>query len=148
MSNTKKTITKKAITKQTNIKKANTRKIDTTKANIKKTSPRKIDTTKANIKKTIPKKANIRQVSTRKANTSKVDHKKIHESVAEITEIALLLLAFGIVAEILFGGLFPIGNRIMMNLVGSLGTLGENGFAGLVALGIVVYIFRRGKVFA
>ena len=133
MSNTKKTITKKAITRQTNIK---------------KTSPRKIDTTKANIKKTSPKKANIRQVSTRKANTSKVDNKKIHESVAEITEIALLLLAFGIVAEILFGGLFPIGNRIMMNLVGSLGTLGENGFAGLIALGIVVYIFRRGKIFA
>lgn len=133
MSNTKKTITKKAITRQANVKKTNTRKIDTTKANIKKTSP---------------KKANIRQVSTRKANTSKADKKQISESVAEITEIALLLLAFGIVAEILFGGLFPIGNRIMMNLVGSLSTLGENGFAGLIALGIVVYIFRRGKVFA
>ena len=133
MSNTKKTITKKAITRQANVKKANTRKIDTTKANIRKTTP---------------KKANIRQVSNRKANTSKVDNKKIHESVAEITEIALLLLAFGIVAEILFGGLFPIGNRIMMNLIASLGTLGESGFAGLIALGVVVYIFRRGKVFA
>jgi len=123
MSNTKKTITKKSITQQANIKKANTRKIDTTKAN-------------------------IRQVSTRKANTRKVNNKQISESVAEIIEISLLLLAFGIVAEILFGGIFPIGSRIITNLIGMLGTLGENGFTGLIALGIVVYLFRRGKVFA
>jgi len=36
----------------------------------------------------------------------------------------------------------------MTNLIGIIGTLGESGFTGLVALGIVVYIFRRGKVFA
>lgn len=143
MSNTKKTVTKKAITKQANIKKTNTRKIDTTKVNIKKTSPKQASTSK-----TAPKKANVRQVSTRKPDSVKVDNKQICKSVAEVTEIALLLLAFGIVAEILFGGMLPIGSRIITNLIGSLSTLGEHGFIGLVALGIVVYIFKRGKVFA
>ena len=143
MSNTKKKITKKANTTKANIKKTNIRKMDTTKANVKKTSPKK-----ANIKKATPTKANTRQVSSRKANTRKVDNKKIYEWVTEITEISLLLIAFGIVAEILFGSVVPIGSRIITNLIGSLGTLGENGFTGLIALGIVVYIFKRGKVFA
>jgi len=117
---------------------SNTRKTITKKANIKKTNTRKIDT----------KKANIKQVHTRKVNIKKINNKKINEWVAEIIEISLLLVAFGIVAEILFGSVVPIGSRIMTNLIGMLTTLGESGFAGLVALGIVVYIFRRGKVFA
>ena len=70
------------------------------------------------------------------------------QTVVEIIEISLLLLAFGIVAEILCGGILPIGSRIITNLIGSLSTLGEHGFIGVVALGIIVYIFRRGKVFA
>ena len=163
MSNTKKTATKKAITKHANIKKTSTRKIDTTKVNIKKTSPKqadikktnikqanvkKIDTTKVSTRKTTPKKTNVRQASTRKPDPVKVDNKQIIKSVTEVTEIALLLLAFGIVAEILFGGMLPIGSRIITNLIGSISALGEHGFVGVVALGIVVYPFRKSKVFA
>ena len=74
--------------------------------------------------------------------------KKIKKWIAEITEISLLLVALGIVVGILFGSIVPLGSGIMMNLIGLLSTLGENGFIGLAVLGIVVYIFRRGKVFA
>jgi len=74
--------------------------------------------------------------------------KKIKKWVAEITEIFLLLVALGIVVEILFGDAVPLFGGIMTNLIGLLSTLGENGFIGLVALGIVLYLFRRGKVFA
>jgi hypothetical protein len=116
---------------------------NTKKANINKTNTRKTSTRKATIKNT-----DIKQIKTRKANIKEVNNKKIHEWITEITEISLLLIAFGVVAEILFGSVVPIGSRIMTNLIGSLGTLGESGFAGLVALGIVVYIFRRAKVFA
>ena len=116
---------------------------NTKKANINKTNTRKTSTRKATIKNT-----DIKQIKTKKANIKEVNNKKIHEWVTEITEISLLLIAFGVVAEILFGSVVPIGSRIMTNLIGSLGTLGESGFAGLVALGIVVYIFRRAKVFA
>jgi hypothetical protein len=74
--------------------------------------------------------------------------KKIKKSVAEITEICLLLIALGIVVEILFGNAVPLFGGIMTNLMGLLGTIGESGFIGLIALGIVLYLFRRGKVFA
>lgn len=74
--------------------------------------------------------------------------KKIKKWITEITEISLLLVAFGIVVEILFGSAVPFWGGIMANLIGLLSTLGENGFIGLVALGIVLYIFRRSKVFA
>lgn len=74
--------------------------------------------------------------------------KKIKKWVAEITEIFLLLVALGIVVEILFGDAVPLFGGIMTNLMGLLSTLGENGFIGLAALGIVLYLFRRGKVFA
>jgi hypothetical protein len=81
-------------------------------------------------------------------NSKKINNKKIKKWVAEIIEISLLLVAFGIVIEILFGSAVPFGSGIMMNLIVLLSTLGENGFIGLAVLGIVVYIFRRGKVFA
>jgi hypothetical protein len=74
--------------------------------------------------------------------------KKIKKWIAEITEISLLLVALGIVVEILFGDAVPLFGGIMTNLIGLLSTLGENGFVGLVVLGIVLYLFRRGKVFA
>jgi len=73
---------------------------------------------------------------------------KVKKWIAEIIEISLLLAAFGVVIEILFGDAVPLCGRVMTNLMGLLGTLGENGFIGLAAVGIVVYLFRRGKVFA
>ena len=86
--------------------------------------------------------------NTRKTNTKKKNTKKIKKWIGEIIEISLLLVAFGIVIEILFGSVVPFGSGIMMNLMGMLSTLGDNGFIGLATLGIVVYILWRGKVFA
>ena len=74
--------------------------------------------------------------------------KKIKKSIADIIEICLLLAAFGVVIEILFGAAVPSWGRVMTNLMGVLGTLGQNGFIGLAAVGIVVYLFWRAKVFA
>jgi hypothetical protein len=73
---------------------------------------------------------------------------KIKKLVAGIIEISLLLVAFGVVVEILFGNDVPFWGGIMTNLIALLSTLGENGLVGIVALGIVLYLFRRGKVFA
>jgi len=86
--------------------------------------------------------------NSKKTNSTKVNGKKIKKCIGEIIEISLLLIAFGIVVEILFGGIVPLGSGIMMNLMGLLSTLGDNGLIGLVALGVIVYIFRKGKVFA
>lgn len=86
--------------------------------------------------------------NSKKTNNKKVNSKKIKKSIGEIIEISLLLVAFGIVVEILFGGIVPMSNGILMNLIGLLNTLGDNGIIGLAALGLIVYIFRKGKVFA
>ena len=68
--------------------------------------------------------------------------------LGEITEIVLLLIALGIAVEILFGTTVPFFGGIITNLTGLLGTLGENGPVGLIALGIIVYLFQRKRVVA
>ncbi len=65
--------------------------------------------------------------------------------LGEITEIALLLVALGIVIEILFGDAVPFFGGIVGNITGLLSTLGENGLIGLVALGIILFLFHRKK---
>jgi hypothetical protein len=73
---------------------------------------------------------------------------KMKKSLAGMIEISLLLVALGVVVEILFGSEVPFWGGIMTNLIGLLSTLGENGFIGIVTVGIVLYLFRRGRVFA
>ncbi|MFC1676451.1 hypothetical protein ACFL3G_05245 [Planctomycetota bacterium] len=66
--------------------------------------------------------------------------------LGEVTEILLLLIAVGVAVEILFGNQVPFFGQVVANLTGILSTLGENGFVGLVALGIIVYLFNRKRV--
>jgi len=70
---------------------------------------------------------------------------EIRRWVGEIIEIFLLLVAFGVIAEILFGSRVPFFGGIVANLTGLVGTLGENGLVGLIALGIIVLLFHRRK---
>ena len=68
--------------------------------------------------------------------------------IGEITEIALLLIALGVAAEILFGATVPWFSGIVTNITALLKTLGDNGLVGLVALGIILYLFHRKKAVA
>ncbi|MBN2456706.1 MAG: hypothetical protein JXB29_09265 [Sedimentisphaerales bacterium] len=68
--------------------------------------------------------------------------------LVEITEIALLLIALGIAVEILFGEGVPFFGRVVANLTGLIGMLGENGLVGLIALGVIVFLFRRKRAVA
>jgi hypothetical protein len=63
--------------------------------------------------------------------------------IAEITEIFLLLVALGIVCGILFGPSVPFFTGIVENLTALLDTLGRNGLVGLIALGVIVYLFQK-----
>jgi hypothetical protein len=64
--------------------------------------------------------------------------------LGEITEIALLLIALGIAAQILFGNSASFfGSSIVTNLTSLLKTLGDNGLVGLIALGIILFLFRK-----
>jgi len=68
--------------------------------------------------------------------------------LGEITEIVLLLIALGIAVEILFGTTVPFFGGIITNLTALLSMLGENGPVGLIALGIIVYLFQRKRAVA
>ena len=66
--------------------------------------------------------------------------------LGEITEIALLLIAVGIAVEILFGASVPFFGGIVTNLTTLLSNLGDNGLVGLIALGIIMYLFNKSRV--
>jgi hypothetical protein len=74
---------------------------------------------------------------------------EVKKWLGEITEIALLLIALGIAFQILFaneGGSVLFFGGITQNLTNLLSQLGENGLAGLIALGIIFYLFNRKKI--
>jgi len=70
---------------------------------------------------------------------------EIKKWLGEITEISLLLIAFGVVGQILFGQSAPFFGGIITNLTGLLSKLGENGLTGLLAAGVILFLFNRQK---
>ncbi len=68
--------------------------------------------------------------------------------IGEITEIFLLLIALGIVLEILFGPSVLFFGQIIPNLTALLSALGDNGLAGLIALAVILWLFYRKKAMA
>ena len=68
---------------------------------------------------------------------------EIKKGLDEIIEISLLLITLGVVTHILFGRAVPSSGGIVTNLTGLLNTLGENGLAGLLAGGVILFLFYR-----
>lgn len=73
---------------------------------------------------------------------------EVKKWLGEITEIFLLLIAIGVAVEILFGPTVSFFGGIVANLTALINTLGDNGLVGLIALGVIVYLFRKRKVVA
>jgi len=72
--------------------------------------------------------------------------KLIKSWIGQVTEIGLLLLALGIVAALLVGGQLPFFGSIVGNIIGLVKELGANGLAGLIALGIILWLFSNRNV--
>ena len=69
---------------------------------------------------------------------------KVKEWVDRIVEMGLLLVALGVVMQILFGSAVPfLGGDITGNLVKLVGSLGSNGVVGLIAIAIILHLFNR-----
>lgn len=69
--------------------------------------------------------------------------------IGQLIEVGLLLVAIGIVAQILFGrDVAFLPGDIVGNIIRLVDSLGDNGLVGLIALGIVVWLFWRRKLFA
>ncbi|MBT4872006.1 MAG: hypothetical protein HON39_05150 [Marinovum sp.] len=69
---------------------------------------------------------------------------KIKASVAALTDVGLALLAFAIVASLLVGGnnMAFLGD-VVGNITSLVQQLGNAGLAGLISLGVVLWLFNR-----
>ena len=72
-------------------------------------------------------------------------HEGSNNNVRHVDDISHLLMSFvaiGAVSEVIFGtGVF--GVNVIGNLTSIINTFGESGFAGLVALLVLVGLFRK-----
>ena len=65
----------------------------------------------------------------------------VKDYVDDIAHLLMSFVAIGAVSEVIFGsGIF--GVNVIGNLTSIIGTFGESGFAGLVALLVLVGLFR------
>lgn len=63
--------------------------------------------------------------------------------IGALTDVGLMLLALAIVATLLVGGNLPFFGAVVGNIVALIKDLGANGLVGLIALGIIVWLFSH-----
>ena len=69
---------------------------------------------------------------------------KASDWVKSIAHISVLLIALGVVWQVLFGSAVTfIGGNIVGNLMGVVSQLGSAGLVGLITLGIILWLFRN-----
>lgn len=71
---------------------------------------------------------------------------RIKSWIAQLTEIGLMLLALAIVAALLVGGSLPFFGSVVGNIVGLVKELGGSGLSGLIALGVILWLFNNRQV--
>jgi hypothetical protein len=68
---------------------------------------------------------------------------QVRTVIGQIVDIGLALVAVAIVATVLFGPNLPFFGGVVANLVGIVKDLGANGLVGLIALGIIIWLFAK-----
>ena len=64
--------------------------------------------------------------------------------LSEVGSLGLLLIAVGVVLQVIFGSAVPfVGGDIVGNLTNLIGSLGEGGLVGLISIGIILYLIQR-----
>ena len=67
--------------------------------------------------------------------------------IGALTELGLMLLALGIVSALLVGGSnLPFFGNVAGNITAFVKDLGSNGLAGLIALGVILWLFSNRNV--
>ena len=61
----------------------------------------------------------------------------------QLIELLLLFIALGVLAQITFGDKVTFFNGVVENLMALINQFGSNGLVGLIALLLVVSIYRR-----
>jgi hypothetical protein len=63
--------------------------------------------------------------------------------IAQVIEIGLLLIALGVVLQILFGSNVAFVGAVTANLTGLISQLGQDGLVGLIALAVILWLFLK-----
>jgi hypothetical protein len=63
----------------------------------------------------------------------------------EIVEVGLILIALGIVLQILLGSPLPFIGNVVQNLMVMIKALGDGGLIGLIAIAVILWLFSRRK---
>ncbi len=72
--------------------------------------------------------------------------KQVKTVIGELIDVGILLVALAVVLSLLVGD--PAGNilffgSVVANIVGLIRSLGDAGLAGLIALGVILWIFSN-----
>ncbi len=71
---------------------------------------------------------------------------KIKSWIGGLTDVGLMLLGLAIVASLLVGGTLPFFGSVVGNIIGLVKDLGANGLVGLIALGVILWLFSKRNV--
>jgi hypothetical protein len=66
--------------------------------------------------------------------------------IGALTEIGLMLLALAIVAGLLVGPQLPFFGAVVTNMVALINDLGKSGLVGLIALGVIIWLFSSRRM--
>ena len=70
---------------------------------------------------------------------------KVKGWLMEIVEVGLILIALGIVLQILLGSPLPFICNVVQNLMVMIKALGDGGLIGLIAIAVILWLFSRRK---
>ncbi|NQV57093.1 MAG: hypothetical protein HQ503_14630 [Rhodospirillales bacterium] len=65
--------------------------------------------------------------------------------IAQITQVVVVLVPLTVVVGVLFGSQVPFFGNVVGNLMDLLKSFADNGLIGLIAIGIIAWLF--GKVY-
>jgi phosphotransferase system glucose/maltose/N-acetylglucosamine-specific IIC component len=66
--------------------------------------------------------------------------------IGALTEVGLMLLALAIVCALLVGANLPFFGSVVANIMTLVKDLGSNGLVGLIALGLILWLFSNRKM--
>ena len=71
---------------------------------------------------------------------------QVKAALGVITDLGLMLLALAIVAAVLVGPNLPFFGGVVGNLVSIVKDLGSQGLVGLIAVGVIIWLFSKRSV--
>lgn len=69
--------------------------------------------------------------------------KQVRLVISELIDIGILLLALAIVLSLLVGGNLPFFGSVVTNIADLVKQLGDAGLVGLIALGVILWLFSN-----